>query len=453
MNLEVIVLAAGHGTRMKSRISKVLHPIGGKPMLHRVLETVAALAPARTHVVVNPNNAAIAPDFRGFDVNWVEQPEQLGTGHAVLQALPEVDADHNLLVVYGDCPLVTAPTLHRCVMAAQDGLSLVTAMVADPTGLGRIVRDAEGGVQGIVEHADLAPHQCSIDEINSGILSGAAELFQRFLPQITDANAQSEIYLTDLIEKAVKNDISVTAVLAKDPSEVSGVNDRIQLAHAERAFQLREAQRLMRNGVSVADPARFDCRGDLETGVDCSFDINVLFEGDIKLGDNVRIGANCVLRNVRIGPNTEIKENSIIEDAAIGRDCAIGPFARIRPGTILADNVNIGNFVEIKNSRLADGVKAGHLAYIGDAEIGTETNVGAGAITCNFDGKSKHRTIIGDRVFIGSNSSLIAPLIIESGAAIAAGSSVNRTVASDELAIERAEQRNVKGGGTRFRKR
>ncbi|MYD43319.1 MAG: UDP-N-acetylglucosamine diphosphorylase/glucosamine-1-phosphate N-acetyltransferase [Gammaproteobacteria bacterium] len=452
MKLEVIVLAAGQGTRMKSSTPKVLHSIGGKPMLQRVLGKVRDLAPQRTHVVVAQNSAEVKTALHDCDVNWVVQSSQLGTGHAVLQALPQIDVASHILVLYGDCPLVTLPSLKRCVLAGQDGLGLVTAIAPDPTGLGRIVRDATGRIKKIVEHVDLTPDQQDIKEINSGILSGPAELFRRYLPQITDANVQGEIYLTDLIGKAVENEIPVATVLASDHRDVMGVNDRVQLAEAERTLQWRYAERLMRQGVSMADPRRFDCRGQIEAGKDCYFDVNVVFEGNVHLGDKVTIGPNCLLRNVQIGSHTVIKENTVIENAELGRNCAIGPFARIRPETVLADNVYIGNFVEIKKATIAAGVKAGHLAYIGDAEIGEESNIGAGAITCNFDGKTKHRTIIGDRVFVGSNSSLIAPLIIKSGAAIAAGSSINRTVAHNELVIERSKQRHIEGGGSRFRK-
>ena len=453
MSLEVIVLAAGQGTRMKSRIPKVLHTVGGKPMLTRVLETVKTVAPTRTHVVVGEDGMNFQSIFDEFDVNWVRQAEQLGTGHAVLQALPDLNAGAQVLVVYGDCPLVNASTLKRCIVEGQDGVCLISAVVPEPYGFGRVIRNPTGNVEAIVEQTDISLEQCEIDEINSGILSASVGLLKEFLPRLTDSNAQEEIYLTDLIGEAVSNGVQVNAIQATDYREILGVNDRIQLAQVERIYQQRQAEDLMRQGVSIADPNRFDCRGTVTTGIDCSMDINVILEGDIELGDNVRIGSNCILRNVQIDSDTIIKENTIVEDAKIGRACSIGPFARIRPGTTLDDNVGIGNFVEVKNSQLAGGVKAAHLAYIGDAEIGADSNIGAGAITCNYDGKNKHRTVIGDNVFIGSNSSLIAPLTIESGAAVAAGSSISRNVATDALVIERADLRTVKGGGTRFRRR
>ena len=453
MQLEVIVLAAGQGTRMKSRTPKVLHAVGGKPMLARVLDAVAALSPTRIHVVIGERGDDVQSMFEPSDVNWVYQAEQLGTGHAVLQALPELEKEAQVLVVYGDCPLVKPSTLKRCVTEGQHGVGLITAVVPDPVGLGRIIRDSSGRVEAIVEQADISLEQCGIHEINSGILSASVRLLSEYLPQFSDNNAQGEIYLTDLIAEAVSDGAPVNAVQANDYQEVLGVNDRVQLAQVERIFQRWQAEELMKQGVSIADPMRFDCRGSVKTGFDCAMDINVLLEGEIVLGDNVRIGSNCILRNVQIGSDTIVKENTVIENATIGQDCSIGPFARIRPGTTLDDNVGIGNFVEIKNSQLAQGVKAAHLAYLGDAEIGADTNIGAGAITCNYDGKNKHRTIIGDNVFIGSNSSLIAPLTIEAGAAVAAGSSISRNVSTDALVIERADQRNIKGGGTRFRRR
>ena len=453
MHLEVIVLAAGQGTRMKSRTPKVLHKVGGKPMLTHVMETVNTLTPSKTHIVVGTNGGDFQSIFDDFDVNWVQQSEQLGTGHAVLQALPDLDAEAQVLVVYGDCPLVKSSTVKRCVLAGQDGVGLITADVPDPYGLGRIVRNSSGEVEAIVEQADVSPEQCDIHEINSGILSTSTAFLREYLPRLTDNNEQGEIYLTDLIAEAVSSGVQINAVQGMDYREVLGVNDRIQLAQVERIFQQWQAEDLMKRGVSIADPGRFDCRGTVTTGLDCTMDINVLLEGEVELGDNVRIGSNCILRNVQIASDTIVKENTVIEDATIGRDCSIGPFARIRPGTTLDDNVGVGNFVEIKNSQLASGVKAAHLAYLGDSEIGTETNIGAGAITCNYDGKNKHRTVIGDNVFIGSNSSLIAPLTIEDGAAVAAGSSISRNVSTDELVIERADQRTVKGGGTRFRRR
>ena len=453
MHLEVIVLAAGQGTRMKSRTPKVLHPVGGKPMLTRVLETVNSLAPARTHVVIGGDGEGFQSIFDDFDISWVIQSEQLGTGHAVLQALPALPVEAQALVVYGDCPLVKPSTLQRCVAAGQDGIGLISAVVPDPFGLGRIVRNAAGQVDAIVEQADISAEHCDIGEINSGILSAPVGLLREYLPRLRDNNAQGEIYLTDLIAEAATEGARANAVKAEDYREVLGVNDRVQLAEVERIYQRWQAEHLLKQGVSIADPSRFDCRGTVIVGLDCTMDINVLLEGDIELGDNVQIGSNCILRNVQIASDTIIKENTVIEDATIGRDCSIGPFARIRPGTTLDDNVGIGNFVEIKNSQLAKGVKAAHLAYLGDAEIGADTNIGAGAITCNYDGKNKHRTVIGDNVFIGSNSSLIAPLTIESGAAVAAGSSISRDVSTDALVIERADQRSIKGGGTRFRRR
>lgn len=453
MNLEIIVLAAGHGTRMKSRIPKVLHEIGGKPMLTRVLDTVASIDSSKVHVVVGGESSEVKSRLGDVDVNWVTQTEQRGTGHAVLQALPYMASDAHGLVIYGDCPLASAETLNHCATQARDGIGLVTANMPDPTGFGRIVRDADGALQAIVEQADLTPTQCSISEVNSGIVCAPVAMFRQYLPLLSDENAQGELYLTDLISMAVLDGVPVQAVRCLDHREVLGVNDRVQLAEVERHFQKNQAVELMKRGVHIVDPMRFDCRGSVSAGTDCSIDINAILAGDIELGDNVTIGANCILRDVQIASHTEIRDHTVIEDSTIGQACTIGPFARIRPGSQLADDIRIGNFVEVKNSQLANGVRASHLAYLGDATVGTETNVGAGSITCNFDGKNKHRTIIGDNVFIGSNSSLIAPLTIEAGAAIAAGSSISRKVNADELVIERGELRQLPGGGSRFRKR
>lgn len=453
MNIEVVVLAAGHGTRMNSKTPKVLHEIGGKPMLMHVLDATFALNPKQVHVVVGADGAPIETAIEDARVNWVVQEEQRGTGHAVKQSLPHLSKRSQVLVTYGDCPLISTETLSKCVHGSETGVRLISANVPDPTGFGRIVRDQSDQVQAIVEQSDLSENQNDIREINSGVLATSSELLRRFLPNLSDKNAQNEFYLTDVIAMAIHKGISVHAIQTEDYTEVLGVNDQVQLAAAERIYQKQQAETLMRSGVTLSDPARFDQRGSIHAGQDCRIDINVVLEGHVELGDNVSLGPNCVLRNVSIGANSEIKANSVIEDTTIGQACAVGPFARIRPGSQLGDDVSIGNFVEIKNSQIQTGVRAGHLTYLGDAEIGADTNVGAGTITCNFDGKNKNRTIIGDDVFIGSNSSLVAPLTIGSGAFIAAGSTINREVNPDAFAIERSEQRNVENSASRILKR
>ena len=453
MGLEVIVLAAGRGTRMKSNTPKVMHPIGGEPMLSRLLETVTDLSPHAIHVVIAPDIRNWVETLDAPKVGWVEQLEQLGTGHAAAQVLPKLQSESQVLIVNGDGPLIEAQTLKACVeVAGGETISLVTADMPDPKGMGRIVRDADGTLLEIVEDKDLGIDQKEICEVNSGILSTSATVLHRFLPKLTSQNSQKEYYLTDLIGMARCGGVTVHGVKVADYREILGVNDRKQLAEAERVFQRRQADKLMLGGLSLADPSRIDIRGELSHGLDCEVDINVLIEGTVELGDNVVIGPNCCLRNSRIASNTHIKDSTVIESADIGAGCSIGPFARIRPGTELAAEVHIGNFVELKKSHLESGAKVGHLAYIGDAEIGSETNVGAGVITCNFDGERKHRTVVGDRVFVGTNSSLVAPLTVADGAYVAAGSTITKDVPEGDFAIARQRQKNVTDGASRFRK-
>ena len=452
MNLEVVVLAAGHGTRMKSKIPKVLHTVGGRPMLERVLDAVCDLEPKRVHVVVGRELAKVQQALPDADVNWVVQEPQLGTGHALLQTLPSLSSPSQVLVAYGDCPLITMDSLRHCLSAGEVGIRLLSAEMPNPTGFGRIVRDEDQRVTGIVEQADLPAKHREICEVNSGIMCTSVDILKDLLPQLSNENEQKEYYLTDIVSLARNTGHSVAAIKVDDYEETLGVNNRSQLAYAERAFQRRQAERLMQDGVTLLDPERFDLRGIMRTGEDCLIDVNAVFEGAIELGDNVRIGPNCVLRDVEIASNTYIRENSIIENASIGQNCTIGPFARIRPGTTLDEDVHIGNFVEIKNSHVHSGVRAGHLAYLGDAEVGSDTNIGAGAITCNFDGTNKNHTAIGDGVFIGTNCSLVAPLNIKSGAFIAAGSTIGKSVEAGAFAIERSEQRVIPDGAKRVRK-
>ncbi|MEZ5558527.1 MAG: bifunctional UDP-N-acetylglucosamine diphosphorylase/glucosamine-1-phosphate N-acetyltransferase GlmU [Pseudomonadales bacterium] len=447
--IEAVVLAAGQGKRMASARPKVLHELAGKAMLEHVLDTLTGLEARATHVVVGHGaeavRAAMEPRLPR-PVGWVLQTEQRGTGHAVQLALPQIGDDALVLVLYGDVPLVTGATLAACVAAAgADALALVTAEFDDPAELGRILRDETGAVRGIVEYRDAGPEQRAIREINSGILAAPAGMLRRLLERVRPDNAQGEIYLTDVVALAVADGVRVEAVRTQDPVEVRGVNDRAQLAELERAYQARETARLLRSGASMADPARVDVRGRVHTGRDCFLDVNVVLEGEVALGDNVYIGPGAVIRNSQIGDGVRIEAHTVVDGAEIAAGCNLGPFARIRPGTRLLDGVKIGNFVEVKKSQLGKGSKASHLAYLGDTEIGEDCNVGAGTVTCNYDGIDKHRTEIGDRVFVGTNSTLVAPLVIESDAFIAAGSTITTRVKAATLAVGRGRQRNVEG--------
>jgi len=445
MKLEVIILAAGQGTRMKSPLPKVLHPVAGRPMLAHVIATARRLQPQAIHVVVGYGADEVKAALPEPDLHWVLQAQQLGTGHAVRQALPGVSADSIALVLYGDVPLIGEGSLRALVDAAQQHPALLTAKVADPAGYGRVLRDGAGEVRGVVEHRDASPAQLAIDEINTGVIAAPAAQLGRYLPRVDNANSQGEYYLPDILAMAVAEGVEVAAQLAPSEIEVLGVNDRLQLARVEREYQLRQAHALLREGVAVADPARLDIRGSLRCGAGVSIDINTLFEGEVELGDGVAIGPNCVLKNVRVAAGAVVHAMSLLEDAEVGEDASVGPFARLRPGTRLAEGSRIGNFVETKNAVVGAGSKVNHLSYIGDCEIGEGANVGAGTITCNYDGVNKHRTRIGDAVFVGSNSTLVAPVEIARGGFVAAGSTVTRAVAEDELAVGRGRQRNIQG--------
>ena len=446
--LEVVVLAAGKGTRMRSALPKVLHCIAGRPMLAHVLATAAALKPKAVHVVVGQGADLVKQTFVDCGANWVMQAEQLGTGHAVREALPGIDSQSMVLVLYGDVPLTSIDSLQRCIAAAEEGLALLTADMRTPAQaaqLGRIVRDAEQGVERIVEYKDASAIERKITEINSGILAAPAALLSDHLARLRTDNAQGEFYLTDVIASAVAADVRVTGLLVDSPLEVAGVNDRVQLAELERVYQQRETEALMRAGATLLDPDRVDIRGELRVGQDCIIDINVVFEGQVTLGENVQIGPGCVIKDASIDDGTIVNAHTVIEGASIGRRCSLGPFARIRPGSEFAEGVKIGNFVETKKARFGAGTKAGHLAYLGDAEIGSDTNIGAGTVTCNYDGVNKHRTEIGDDVFIGTNATLVAPISIKTGAFVAAGSTVTTDIKPGDLAVGRARQRNIEG--------
>ena len=444
-SLEVIVLAAGAGTRMRSRLPKVLHGVGGRPLLAHVLDAAGDLAPACLRVVVGEGAQAVQAAFVArTDICWAMQSERKGTGHAVMQAMPDVAEDATVLVLAGDVPLVRAEVLARCVAAAGEGVALVTAEVAEPSGLGRIVRHADGRVASIVEERDATAEQRQIREINTGILAAPAGLLNDLLGKVGANNDQGEIYLTDIVGLASAQGLGVTAV-AGGEREALGINDRQQLAVAERAWQGIEVRRLMAAGVTIADPSRVDIRGPVTAGRDCFIDINVVLEGEVTLGDDVTVEPGCVIRDATIGDGAHIKPHSVIEGAVIGPRCEIGPFARLRPGTELGESVRIGNFVETKKARLGAGTKASHLAYLGDATLGADCNVGAGTITCNYDGVDKHPTEVGDGVFIGTNATLVAPLSIEDEAYVAAGSTVTTRVPQGDLAVGRARQRNISG--------
>jgi len=444
MDLGVVILAAGQGTRMRSALPKVLHPLGGMPLLGHVLGTAARLAPKTTVVVYGHGGERVPAHFPTAPVQWVEQAHLLGTGHAVQQALPLVQAVDRVLVLYGDVPLIEAVTLQRLLDESTDApLGVLTALLDDPSGYGRMVRDPVGRILRIVEQKDATEAELEIDEINTGIMVLDRARLGDWLGRIDNRNAQAELYLTDVIALAVAEGVEVASAQPQRLEEVLGVNDRLQLAHLERHFQVRQAQALMRAGVTLVDPARFDLRGTLQAGRDVSIDINAVIEGEVVLGEGVSIGPNCLLRNCRLGPGTQVYAHSVIEDARVGSDVHIGPFARIRPGSELADRVHVGNFVEIKKSRVGVGSKVNHLTYLGDSEIGSDTNVGAGTITCNYDGAHKHQTVIGSNAFIGSNTALVAPVRIGDGATIGAGSVITHDAPAGRLTLTRAPQTTI----------
>ena len=444
MSVEIVILAAGQGTRMRSALPKVLHPIAGVPMVQHVINTSQQIS-NKIHVVVGHGAEDVKRLSSGV-MQWSMQEQQLGTGHAVLQALPNIDDDSSVLILYGDVPLIRLSTLQTMIENVNaKNLNLLTVKLSDPTGYGRIVRNADGDVIAIVEHKDASEFQKSISEVNTGIISVKANLLKKWLPLLSNNNAQGEYYLTDIIEIANSKGCSVTAIQPKYIEEVKGVNNKLQLSELERWYQRQIADQIMAKGVTLIDPLRFDCRDEMSVGRDVTIDVNNVFMGNVTLGDNVTIGPNCVITDSVIGNNVVVEANSIIEKSKVGNECVIGPFARIRPGTELASNVKIGNFVETKKSIIGAGSKVNHLTYIGDALIGSGTNVGAGTITCNYDGVNKHKTVLGDNVFIGSNTSLVAPVTIKDGSTVGAGSTITRDVAEGELAIARGKQRNIQG--------
>jgi len=439
--LSIVILAAGQGKRMKSDLPKVLQPLAGRPLLKHVIDAARALQPASTYVVYGHGGDRVREALKDEQVSWVLQAERLGTGHAVMQAAPDIPDDHLVLVLYGDVPLITAATLTELLaLAGPRQVGLLTMIVADPTGYGRVVRNARGQVQKVVEQKDASKKELKIQECNTGVLAAPAKLLKKWLKKLKNNNSQGEYYLTDVNALAVADKATVNPLITSNNIEVLGVNDKAQLAEVEAAYRQRAAHALMIGGVTVADPARLDVRGSVTHGVDVSLDINVILEGTVKLGNRVRVGPNCVIRNCEIGDDTEVFANCVLDSSVIGAGCLIGPFARTRPTSKLANRVHVGNFVEVKNAEMANDSKANHLAYVGDATVGERVNIGAGTIIANYDGANKHRTVIEDDVHTGSNSVLVAPIKVGAGATIAAGSTVIKEVVPGKLTVARARQ-------------
>ncbi|MGZ8203343.1 MAG: bifunctional UDP-N-acetylglucosamine diphosphorylase/glucosamine-1-phosphate N-acetyltransferase GlmU [Burkholderiales bacterium] len=445
MPLNVVILAAGQGKRMRSDRPKVLHTLAGRSLLAHVIDCARALHATRICVVYGHGGEAVREAVAGPDLAFVRQEPQLGTGHALLQALPSLGDAPLTLVLYGDVPLIKPTTLQGLIAAGGSGVSVLTAQLDDPAGYGRIVRSSDGAVRAIVEEKDATAEQRRIREVNTGLMALPTRRLSDWLRRLTNDNAQNEYYLTDVVKLALKDSLPVTAVTAAGPPETLGVNSRAQLAQLERIYQREYAGRLLDQGVALSDPARIDVRGALTCGRDVQIDVNCVFEGAVTLGEGVEIGPNCVLKNVSIADGTRVEAFSHIEGASIGERCRIGPYARLRPGARLSEEVHIGNFVEVKASEIGIGSKANHLAYIGDSTVGRNVNVGAGTITCNYDGANKHRTIIEDDVFIGSDTQLVAPVTVRKGATIGAGATITREVPPGVLALSRVSQTTVSG--------
>ncbi len=442
----MVILAAGRGQRMKSALPKVLQPLAGRPLLEHVVRTAGKLSPAGIVVVYGEGGERVRAAMAAHDLCWAHQAEQLGTGHAAQQALSLIDSRHQVLVLCGDVPLVRVQTLKKLVFAAgDDSLAVLTVAMADPTGYGRIIRDAENRVRAIVEEKDATPEQRKVAEINTGLIVCPAHYLKVWLEQLKADNAQGEYYLTDIIARAVDEGVHVKAVTAESESEVMGINDKLQLAQAETANRQKLARELMQNGVTLADPERIDVRGELICGKDVYIDVNAIFEGKVELGDNVSIGPNTVIRDSIIGAGTRIHPNCVIEQAVMADHCEVGPYARLRPGVELAERAKLGNFVELKKSHIGVGSKVNHLSYVGDASIGARVNVGAGTITCNYDGANKYRTVIGDGAFIGSGVQLVAPVEVGADATIGAGSTISKSAPAGELTVGRSRQTVVRG--------
>ncbi|WP_416421641.1 bifunctional UDP-N-acetylglucosamine diphosphorylase/glucosamine-1-phosphate N-acetyltransferase GlmU [Pseudomonas sp. App30] len=445
MSLDIVILAAGQGTRMRSAIPKVLHPVAGNSMLGHVIHSARQLAPQGIHVVIGHGAELVRERLAAPDLNFVLQSQQLGTGHAVAQAVPAITAE-TVLILYGDVPLIEVETLQRLLaLVTPDQLGLLTVNLDDPTGYGRIVRDGAGKVSAIVEHKDASEAQRAIKEGNTGILAVPGKRLAEWLGRLSNNNAQGEYYLTDVIAMAVGDGLVVATEQPLDAMEVQGANDRRQLSELERHYQLREGRRLMAQGVTLRDPARFDVRGEVTVGRDVLIDVNVILEGKVVIEDDVVIGPNCYIKDSTLRKGVTLKANTHLDGAVMGEGSDAGPFARLRPGTVMDQGAHVGNFVELKNAHMGEGAKAGHLAYLGDADIGARSNIGAGVITCNYDGANKWRTVIGEDAFIGTNNSLVAPVDIKAGATTAAGSTITQDVEEAQLAVGRARQRNIDG--------
>jgi len=440
----VVILAAGKGTRMYSDLPKVLHLLAGKPMVQHVIDTAKSIGASDIHLVYGHGGDLLKEKLGEQNLNWVLQAEQLGTGHAMQQAAPSFQDDENIVMLYGDVPLIAKDTLDRLIeVKPQGGIGLLTVILDNPTGYGRIIRE-NNEVVGIIEQKDATEEQRKIQEINTGIMVASGKDFKRWLAQLNNDNAQGEYYITDIIALAHKEGNKVATVHPSRLSEMEGVNNRLQLAALERVYQKEQAEKLLLAGVMLIDPERFDIRGTLTHGRDIIIDTNVIIEGNVTLGNNVQIQSGCILRDCVIGDNSIISPYSVIENSELSSECTVGPFARLRPGAKLAAKAHVGNFVEMKNASLGLGSKAGHLSYLGDAQIGDNVNIGAGTITCNYDGANKHKTIIGDDVFVGSDTQLVAPVSVAKGATIGAGTTVTRDVNEDELVVSRVKQMHIK---------
>jgi len=443
--MSVVILAAGKGTRMYSDVPKVLHPLAGKPMVQHVIDTAMKLGAQQVNLVYGHGADLLQQALAETRVNWVLQAEQLGTGHAMQQAAPYFADDEDILMLYGDVPLISEETLQRLLaVKPQGGIGLLTVKQEDPSGYGRIIRE-QGNITGIVEQKDASPEQLKIDEINTGILVANGADLKRWLGKLNNNNAQGEYYITDIIALAHAEGNKIDAVHPARLSEVEGINNRLQLASLERVYQAEQAEKLLLAGVMLQDPARFDLRGSLSHGRDVNIDINVIIEGQVSLGNRVTIGAGSILKNCVIGDDVVVSPYSIIDDATLAATSSVGPFARLRPGAQLDEGAHVGNFVEMKKARLGKDSKAGHLTYLGDAEIGAGVNIGAGTITCNYDGVNKHKTVIGDNVFVGSSSQLVAPVVVAKGATIGAGTTVTKDVGENELVLSRVKQAHIQG--------